>query len=335
MASAEAWTEAGLIGEGHDARRQGVVVAGHDLAMGYEQGLRAKFDVSPHHLPPSFAVHMMDTDHVGALSEALSIEGYGMTVGGASASGTMALIEGAELIASGRIDQCLVVGPMADLSAMAIQAFDAIGALGGVAHGGHEASRPFDRGRDGFIFGQAVGALVLERGSLARKRGATVFGRILGTGVALDASAAPAPSAEGEARAMRQALQEAGLEPDAIDTINAHGTSSKAGDGVELEAIHSVFGEHTKSLRVQSTKGLIGHTLWAAGVIEALALLVQMQGGFVHPNANLMEPIRDDRGLVGGEAMTPGPTVAMSNSFGFGGINTSLVIACGDERGAP
>ncbi len=134
---------------------------------------------------------------------------------------------------------------------------------------------------------------------------------------------------------MRQALQEAGLEPDAIDTINAHGTSSKAGDGVELEAIHSVFGEHTKSLRVQSTKGLIGHTLWAAGVIEALALLVQMQGGFVHPNANLMEPIRDDRGLVGGEAMTPGPTVAMSNSFGFGGINTSLVIACGDERGAP
>ena len=133
---------------------------------------------------------------------------------------------------------------------------------------------------------------------------------------------------------MKQALAQAGIEPERVDTINAHGTSSKAGDGVELDAIVSVFGAHASELRVQSTKGLLGHTLWAAGVLEALVVLLQMESDFVHGNANLTKPIRADVGLLGQTASTPGPRLALSNSFGFGGINTSVLIGHGDERGA-
>ena len=335
VTAAQAWSEAALDTDGTGGERRGVVVGGHDLAMGYEETLRSKFDVSPHHLPPSFAVRMMDTDHVGVLSELLGIRGYGLTVGGASASGTMALIQACDLIRTGRVDQCLVVGPMADLSPMAIQSFDALGALGGVAQQGTSASRPFDRARDGFIFGQAVATLVLERASEAQSRRARVWGTLLGTGVALDASASPAPSAEGEARAMRQALDDAGVAPESVDTVNAHGTSSRVGDEVELVAIADVFGEHAKKLRIQSTKGLLGHTLWAAGVLEALVVLGQMEAGFVHGNANLTDPIDDELGLVGPSAVTPGPRIALSNSFGFGGINTSVVLGHAEERGTP
>ena len=335
VTAAQAWSEAALDTDRVDGERRGVVVGGHDLAMGYEENLRTKFGGSPHHLPPSFAVRMMDTDHVGVLSELLGIRGYGLTVGGASASGTMALIQAHDLIRAGRIDQCLVVGPMAELSPMALQSFDAMGALGGVANPGTRASRPFDQARDGFVFGQAVATLVLERASEAQLRQARVRGRILGTGVALDASASPAPSAEGEARAMRYALDEAGVAPGRVDTINAHGTSSRAGDGVELEAIAEVFGEHAKTLRIQSSKGFLGHTLWAAGVLEALVVLGQMEADFVHGNANLTEPIDDAIGLVGSTAVTPGPRIALSNSFGFGGINTSVVLGHAEERGTP
>ena len=134
---------------------------------------------------------------------------------------------------------------------------------------------------------------------------------------------------------MHMALQAAGLSPEAVDTINAHGTASGAGDVAELEAIEMVFGETAKRLSVQSTKGLLGHTLWAAGLVESIAVVAQMQGDFIHPNLNLEDPMRTDIGFAGNEAGDCGPNIALSNSFGFAGINTSIVIRKSRERNSP
>ena len=332
-AAYEAWEQAGLTASPTEPRRSGLVVGGHDLAMGLEDELRSKFEASPHYLPPTYAVRMMDTDHVGVVSSLLDIRGEGFTVGGASASGNMAIIQGARLLRLGVVKRCLVIGALAELSPMALASLDALGALGGHAYtdAPERASRPFDANRDGFIYSQAAGAIVLEPRSDAERRGATVLGLLAGAGISLDGTHTSEPSSEGEARAMKRALGDASLSPEDVDTINAHGTSSRLGDEAELEALVKVFGARSADLRVQSTKGILGHSLWSAGVLEAVALLTQMAESFIHPNVNLDEPIRDDVGLVGSRATSPGPRVALSNSFGFGGINTSILIEHADH----
>lgn len=335
LVAAQAWESAGL-GEGY-TEGTGVVVGGHSLSSAYEFELRKKFDISPNHLSPSFAVNLLDTDHVGVVSALLNLHGQGMTVGGASASGQMAIIQAANLIRLGDLERCVVVGPMADLSPMVIQSFDALGALGGhdFADNPAEACKPFDKNRNGFIFAQASGALVLESIASAKSRSHEPLGYLQGAGVYLDATAMPSPSAEGEAAAMRLALEASGVGSESVDTINAHGTASGAGDVAELEAIKQIFGERAESLCVQSTKGLLGHTLWAAGLVETIGLVSQMQGNFTHPNLNLSDPIRTDIGLAPGTTTPRGPEIAISNSFGFGGINTSIVVSKSRERNSP
>ncbi len=332
LAALEAFESADL--EKDNPGQMGIVVGGHSLASSYDFEMRRKFDVSPNHVAPSFLIQLLDTDHVGVLSELLGIHGTGLTVGGASASGQMAIIQAANLIRLEEVDRCLVIGPLADLNPMAIQSLDAMGALGGHEYSGKPtlASRPFDQARSGFIFSQACGALILESVSSCKGRRSPMIGFIAGSGVHLDGTALPSPSSRGEQNAMTRALGAAGLTPDEVDTLNAHGTASHAGDIAELEAIASVFGAHAKSLKVQSTKGLLGHTLWAAGVVEAIALLIQMGSGFIHPNANLKNPIRTDIGFAGRHTSQGGPSIALSNSFGFGGINTSLVVMKDWER---
>lgn len=328
LAGLEAWERAGLSEESDAPEDNAVVVGGHALGMGYEEGLREKFQKSPHHLPPSYAIHMLDTDHVGSLSAVLPIRGVGFTVGGASASGNMALIQGAGLLQSGQARRCLVVGAMADLGPMALQAYDTLGALGGVDRGEDPegASRPFDHDRDGFIYAQATGAVVLEPLSDALNRGAPVLALLGGAGVALDGTTQPGPAMSGEAAAMNLALGRSGLEPQQVDLINAHGTASRVGDEVESEAIVNVFGEQRGELLVQSTKGLLGHALWAAGLLEVIASIGQMSAGRVHPNRNLGRPIRDDLCFVGADPVKKAVSVVLSNSFGFGGINTSVLL---------
>jgi len=332
LAALEAWQHAAL---GEDvSQTTGVVVGGHSLSSGYDFELREKFDTNPNHLSPSFAVNLLDTDHVAVVSTLLNLHGQGMTVGGASASGQMAMIQAANLIRLGELERCVVVGPMADLSPMVLQSFDALGALGGhdQTQTAQEACRPFDKDRNGFIFSQASGALILESISSCKHRQHEPLGYLEGAGVYLDGTVLPSPSADGEAEAMRLALAASGIGFESIDTINAHGTASGAGDVAELEAIKQLFGEHASSLCVQSTKGLLGHTLWAAGLVETIALLVQMQGDFTHPNLNLLDPIRQDIGFAPSQAVEGGPRIAVSNSFGFGGINTSIVVSKDGER---
>jgi malonyl-ACP decarboxylase len=216
----------------------------------------------------------------------------------------------------------------ADLSPMDIQGFHAIGAMGGrhFANAPEKACRPFDARHEGFIYGQASACLVLESDISARARGASALARYRGGAILLHGTASPAPDASGEARAMAEALKRSGLHPEEIVYLNTHGSSSPAGDTAEIEAIARVFGAHFPNLWLNATKGLTGHCLHAAGVVEAVACVVQMADGFLHPNANLETPISPSARFCGTFSVSQPIATAMSNSFGFGGINTSLVL---------
>jgi malonyl-ACP decarboxylase len=327
----QAWQQAELECKPADPERIGLVVAGSNLSQNYRYGLQDRFKATPEYLPPSYALHFLDTDHVGTLSEILNIQGEGFTVGGASASGNIGIIKGAQLIQLGIVDVCLVIGAVADLSPMEWQGFHAIGAMGGkkFADEPEKACRPFDQEHEGFVYGQGSGCLVLESRESAERRGASVLAEYLGGGVALDANRLSDPTEKGEARAMQLALAQAGLGPEAVDYISAHGTSSPLGDDTEVGAFRRVFGERVSDVWINATKGLIGHCLYAAGVTEAIAAILQMREGFVHPNKNLDQPIDGECRFAGSEAADADLSVALSNSFGFGGINTSIILKKG------
>lgn len=329
----QAWQMAELETKPAEPERVGIVVAGSNLSQNYLYHQHERFRESPEYLPPSYALHFMDTDHLGTISEILNIQGEGFTVGGASASGNIGLIKGARLIQYGLADVCLVVGAIADLSPMEWQGFYAIGAMGGkrFAHDPSLCCRPFDRQHEGFIYGQGSACIVLESSESAARRGVHSFAEYLGGGIVLDANRLSDPTEKGEAKAMNIALQQSGIAPKEIDYISAHGTSSPLGDNTEIMAIRQVFKEHTSQIWINSTKSLTGHCLYAAGIIEAVASIIQLQEGFVHPNLNLEQPIDDECRFVGKRSVETETKVAMSNSFGFGGINASIVLKKGES----
>jgi len=337
LAALEAWTMARLDQSPLEGARLGVVVGGSNLTSRYELELGKTFEARPNLLSPSFAQHFLDSDHVGVLSEIFGIHGEGFTVGGASASGNVAIIKATQMIRHGIVDACLVVGALADLSPLELQSFVNVGAMGGRSFLDHPgaACRPFDARHEGFIYGQGSAAVVLEREESARGRGAPLCGHVRGVCLRLAGRRDAAPSAPYEAEAMRGALVDAGLGVCDIGYVNAHGTSSPAGDHAEIAAIAEVFGEHTPSVWVSSSKSIVGHTLYAAGVVELVATLLQLDEGFLHPIANLHEPISPVCRFVRGESVQVKSEYALSNSFGFGGVNTSIVIQRGEPAWSP
>jgi malonyl-ACP decarboxylase len=332
IAALEAWMQAGLHERQCPPERIGLVIAGHNTTSAYQYAALADFQAQPDYLSPRYALHALDSDHLGVLGRILDIQGEGFVTGAASASGNIAIIQGMRLIEAGVVDCCLVVGVAAELSPMDIQGFHHIGAMGGKRFRDlpAQACRPFDTDHEGFIYGQAAAAILLEAPH-RNPAGTPALAGLLGGAINLHASAGSEPNQAGEVRAMREALAQSGLDPAAIAYLNTHGSSSPLGDTVEIAAIAETFGDHFPSLWLNATKGLTGHCLHAAGVVELIASIVQMQGGFLHPNLNLHRPIRADARLCGAEAVSVRIEHAMSNSFGFGGINTSIVLRQGEE----
>ena len=214
------------------------------------------------------------------------------------------------------------------MTPVAISAFARMTALSGRNDDPEHASRPFDADRDGFVMGEGASALLLERLDRAVARGARIYGEVVGYGRNADAYhiTAPSPGGEGAAACMQLALDDAGLSPSAIGHVNAHGTSTPLNDAAEAEAIRKVFAESAPP--VTSTKGVTGHLIGAAGATEAVACLLALRDGAVQPTANL-DRIGDDIQLdvVGGEPRAVAPAPALSNSFGFGGHNATLIFA--------
>jgi len=250
----------------------------------------------------------------------------------ACSSSAHAIGEAMRVVQSGRADVMIAGGAEATVSPVGISGFSAMFALSRRNAEPERASRPWDRGRDGFVVGEGAGTLVLESLTRARRRGARILGEIRGYGATSDAFhiTKPSPDGEGGARAMRLALKDAGLAPEAIDYINAHGTSTPAGDVEESKAVAQVFGAHALDHRlwVSSTKSMMGHLLGAAGAVEATMCLKAIETGLVPPTINLEDPdpecVLDFVPLRARERRVHH---AISNSFGFGGTNASLVIS--------
>jgi 3-oxoacyl-[acyl-carrier-protein] synthase II len=266
---------------------------------------------------------------VNGLQRRLGLEGPAITVSAACASGNYALAQARHWLESGWADVCLAGGCDAGVAPMVLAGFGNLRALSRRNDTPPAASRPFDRSRDGFVLGEGGVMFVLEKANTARKRSARVYGQVAGCGASSDAHhmVIPSPDPGPATLAMRRALTDARTEPNEIDYINAHATSTPVGDIAEATVIGAVLGEAVERVPVSSTKSMTGHCLTAAAAIEALACLTAIERGAVPPTINLDDPDPLCKLChVPHEARTHRVKVAVSNSFGFGGSNTCLVL---------
>jgi 3-oxoacyl-[acyl-carrier-protein] synthase II len=283
--------------------------------------------VSPYSIPGIIA-----NLAAGQVSIAHGLKGPSYCTTSACSSGAHAIGEASEWIRRGKCDVMVAGGAEATITPVGISGFEAMFALSKRNDDPKRASRPFDKGRDGFVSGEGSGIVVLESLSRARKRGARIYAEVTGYGASSDAHhlTQPAPEGEGAQRAMRMALQDAKLAGDAIDYINAHGTSTPVGDVEESKAIGKVFGAHAtdKKLWVSSTKSMMGHLLGAAGAVETAVCALTVAEGRVAPTINLVD--QDPQcplDYVANTARERRVRHAMNNSFGFGGTNCTLVLS--------
>lgn len=327
VAALEAWQSAQL-DEVNNLKPIGLIISGNNLKQNlvFDAGRQAINEDG--FVTPTYALRRYDTSLIGLISAALNLHGEGFLVGATSASGNAALIQGLRAVRHGYCDQCFVVGAVSELSPVDILALNNIGALAGLGNDNPagEICRPFDENRSGFVPGQAAGCLVLESMEVAAKRGKTQQTTFAGGAISLDANSRANPNASGEANAMLEAMSDANVSAEQVDYINTHGSASLVGDETEIEAIDKVFGKHKTKLRLNATKALTGHCISSAGIIEAIATQIQMEHSFLHPNPNLEKPIVNDFNFIGKTVESQSIVTAVSNSFAFGGINTSIVL---------
>lgn len=323
LAVDEAWREAHL-GE-LDPSRIALVVGGSNVQQRELTLLQDRYRDKQAFLRPSYAMSFMDTDLCGFCTSQFGIRGPSLTVGGASASGQLAIAQAAQLVRSGQADACVVVGALMDLSYWECRGFRAVGAMGSdrFATQPDLACRPFDAERDGFIYGEACAALVLEAGAPPSKLrpGVEPYAWLRGSGICSDANRNPDPSLEGERRAIAAALAASQWSAVQIDYVNPHGSGSAVGDQTELEALQ---GCGVRAAYLNTTKSLLGHGLTAAGAVEVAATLLQLRAGRLHPSRNLDHAIDEEMRWVLGESIAHRIRRALTLSFGFGGINTAL-----------
>lgn len=317
----EAWRDAAL--DSVAPERIGLVVGGTNL-MSREQAIASReYSDKLTYVPPRHGHMFLDTDICGLCCATYPIRGFAYSVGGASASGALAIIQAVDAIRSGRVDVCIALGALQDLSAHDLQAMRSMGAMGSnrFSNAPEDACRPMDADHDGFIYGEACAALVLCRTD--RISNGRVYGEILGAGCITDGSRGAEPNSTGQVRAARLALSEAGLTVSDIDYVNGHATGTKIGDDTELETYRALGLQHT---RINATKSILGHGLSAAGAIEVAAVLIEIAEGRLHPTRNLHTPLDPQFEWVAEKAEKHDIRYALKFSFGFGGIDTALVI---------
>ena len=317
----EAWNEARL--SEIEPHRIGLVVGGSNVQQRELVTINDAYRDRIAFLRPSYGMTFMDTDLCGLCTSHFGIRGLAYTVGGASASGQLAIIQAAQAVLTGQVDVCIAVGALMDLSYWECRGLQAIGAMGSIRFADQPAlaCRPFDRDHDGFIYGECSGALIFESVESSEKRGVRPYATLAGWGVAMDGNRNPDPSLEGESRAIQAALDRADWPATQVDYVNPHGTGSVIGDETELAALRQ---NGLADAWVNATKSLIGHGLTAAGAVEAIATLLQMREGRLHPTRNLDHPIDSDMNWVAQSAVTHQIQHALTLSMGFGGMNTAL-----------
>ncbi len=341
-AAGEALRDAGLLGDdGHvtrevDADRFGMVVGTGIGGIGMvADGVKTILERGPGRVSPFMLPHMIPDAASGMVAIQYGIRGPNMAVVSACATGGHAIGEAMEAIVRGQADLMLGAGTEAVIVPIAFAGFQQMRALGTPidpdtgAYDPTAASRPFDATRDGFVVAEGSAVLVLEELEHAKARGATPIAEVIGYGSAADAyhMAAPADRGEGNQRAMRAALARAGIGPEAVDYINPHGTGTPIGDKWETVAIRAVFGEHADRIAVSSSKSMTGHAMGAAGAIEAFVCAKVIATGCIPPTINLRHPDPElTLDYVPNEARAADVKVALSNSMGLGGHNSTIIL---------
>jgi 3-oxoacyl-[acyl-carrier-protein] synthase II len=330
-ASKDAVTDSGLDLTAADPFRCGVVIGSGigglwEFEVQEERLLHKGIDkVSPFTIPK-----LMVNSASGHVSSLYGIKGPNFAVATACASAANSIGSALRAIQYDDADIMVAGGSEAALTPIGLAGFQNMRALSVRGDAPHRASRPFDAERDGFVLSEGAGVIVLEELEHARRRGARIYGELRGYGASGDAGHITQPDEEGRgaARAMAMALEDAGLAPDAVAYVNAHGTSTPLGDKAETAAVKLVFGPHARRLAISSTKSQLGHTLGASGGIELVVCALTMRHGVISPTINLEHPDPEcDLDYTPNQAREARVDVAMSNSFGFGGHNASLVLA--------
>jgi 3-oxoacyl-[acyl-carrier-protein] synthase II len=330
-AGAQAMQDAGLDGEdSFDPARFGAAIgSGIGGITAIEINSELIRNSGPRKVSPFFVPGSIINMLSGTLSIRYNLQGPNIAVTTACTTGTHNIGLAAQMIATGQADLMLAGGAEMATSPVGLGGFCAARALSTRNDNPQAASRPFDKDRDGFVLSDGAGIMVLEEYEHARKRGARIYAEISGFGMSADAfhMTSPSENGRGAATCMRNALLSAGMNPEDIQYINAHGTSTLAGDIAETQAIKSVFGQYAGSLPVSSTKSMLGHLLGAAGAVEAIVCVMSLHDQVITPTINLDNPDPQcDLDYVPGTSRNVGLNAVLSNSFGFGGTNGSLIF---------
>ena len=332
VASAEAVVNAGFEPSDKEKERVGTFIGvGFCGLEVFEDTCKTLFEKGPRRVSPYFIPSVISNLAPGQVSIDWGFKGPSYTHTSACASGAHAIGDAVRWIQRGEIDAAVAGGAEAAVTPIGVAAFASMRALSRRNDEPELASRPFDSGRDGFVIAEGAGILMLEERDRALARGANVLAEIIGYAATSDAyhMVQPAPDAEGAQRAMKQALADAKLNPEDVDYVNAHGTSTPMGDVGELVAIQKVFGAHaTDGLAVSSSKSMTGHLLGAAGGLEPVLCVLALRDGLIPPTINLDDPDPAGAGmnLVPNTAQERPIRALMNNSFGFGGTNCALVL---------
>jgi 3-oxoacyl-(acyl-carrier-protein) synthase len=329
LTALDAWLDAGLDREPPVAASVAVILAGHNLNQNHQYRQRCQFDIEPDYMDPMMALNGLDTDHAGCISEMLQTRGPLYTVGAACASANVALRCAVNEVRYHGMDVAAVTGAILDFSPMELHAMALMGAISFQSFNDcpERASRPYDLRREGFVPAHGGGCLIVESLDSAQRRGARIYAEILGVEANSDGSHLPQPSEEGQSRLMKLLLDQCRLDPAEIDFISAHATSTPLGDLTEIRSIKRVFGRHATKLKLNAPKSMLGHTCWAAPVVETVAAVLQMRAGRLHPSVNIdnIDP-EVDLDVCRGEPSHHKVRYLMKNSFGFGGINCVSIL---------
>jgi 3-oxoacyl-[acyl-carrier-protein] synthase II len=322
--------DSGLLAKDMDPDRIGVVYgSGIGGMITYDTQHTNYMQGGPRRISPFFIPMLIPDIAAGNISIKHGFKGPNYATVSACATASHAIGDAFRIIQYGDADAMLCGGSEAPITPMGLGGFDNMKALSARNDAPDKASRPFDAGRDGFVMGEGGGAVMLEELEFARKRGAKIYGEIVGLGFTGDAHhmTAPAEGGEGAVRSMRRALKDAGIAPEAVDYINAHGTSTPLNDASETQAIKTTFGEHAYKLNVSSTKSMTGHLLGAAGAVEAIATVLALRRGKIPPTINHETPDPAcDLNITPNTAVEKKLVYGLSNTFGFGGHNASLLF---------
>jgi 3-oxoacyl-[acyl-carrier-protein] synthase II len=333
VAADEAVADAGLSFEGNGTDNNVGVILG--TGIGGICTLLANADVrsarGSRRVSPLMVPMMMANAAAGEIAIKYGLHGQTMALASACATGNNAIGEAARFIREGSAEVMICGGSESAVHPLALAALSNMQAVSSRNDEPARASRPFDADRDGFVLGEGAGVLILESLTHAQRRGARIYAEIAGYGTSTDAFHITAPDEDGAGAilSMERALRDAGLEPERIDYLNAHGTSTPLNDATETRAIQKVFGEHAYRLPISSTKSMIGHLMGSAGAVEAVACVKSLETGVIHPTIN--QEIRDpacDLDYVPNQARETHPLAVLSNSFGFGGHNATIVFSC-------